>query len=57
MGKLKENLNGTTGRGRLVAVAMSFVAAAGVIALAPTAAQAETTGEHSVLDVVTEELT
>jgi hypothetical protein len=57
MGKLNGKLAGTTVRKRMLAVAMSFAAAGGVLALAPTAAQAETSGDHCVFDIVTEELT
>jgi len=57
MDKLKEKLIGTTVRERVLAVAMSFAAAGGVLALAPATAQAETTGDHCVYDIVTEELT
>ncbi|MEU5871872.1 hypothetical protein AB0A73_09965 [Glycomyces sp. NPDC047369] len=53
MGKLM----GTTIRRRLLAAAASVAAAGGALAFAPVAAQAETTGDHCVLDVVTEELT
>lgn len=57
MGKLKGRLTGTTGRKRVLAVAMSFAAACGVVALAPATAQAETTGDHCVYNIVRDELT
>jgi hypothetical protein len=38
-------------------MALSFAFAAGALALAPSAAQAETTGDHCVYDVVSDELT
>jgi hypothetical protein len=57
MGKLNGKLIGTTVRKRVFAAAMSFAAAGGMLALAPTAAQAETTGDHCAFDIITEELT
>jgi hypothetical protein len=41
----------------VLAVAASFAAAAGALTLAPVSAQAETTGDHCVYDIVSEELT
>ncbi|MEU6246705.1 hypothetical protein [Glycomyces sp. NPDC047010] len=57
MGKFNGTLTGTTTRKRVLAAAASVAAAAGALAFAPTAAQAETTGDHCVYDLVTEELT
>ncbi|MFC3493246.1 hypothetical protein [Glycomyces rhizosphaerae] len=44
-------------RRRLKVVAALSLAVAGALTLAPASAQAETTGDHCVYDIVTEELT
>lgn len=41
----------------MVAVALSFTAAAGALVLAPSAANAETTGDHCVYNLTRDELT
>jgi hypothetical protein len=41
----------------MVAVALSFTAAAGALVLAPSAANAETTGDHCVYNITRDELT
>jgi hypothetical protein len=50
--------SGSSDRKRaMVAVALSFTAAAGALVLAPSAANAETTGDHCVYNLTRDELT
>ncbi|MDN3243366.1 hypothetical protein [Glycomyces tritici] len=58
MVKRIEKHSGSPDRKRaLVALALSFTAAAGALVLAPSAAQAETTGDHCVYNLTRDELT